>query len=198
MGTLTIAPDKAPEVESVTANYNTATVRFTQEGLYAYRVGIRGEWKSMSAESDTLIVPGLSAQTAYTIYIAYAGFTSVNSSQRVTTTADPGVLSTMIDEIREGGLTLDKKDEYDAIVEYYENIAESDRSLIQAEYDALVAQFNALDGNNTGGGDVNGAVIAICVTCLVLVIASVAAVVVAAVYKKRKKAKAFEVDDKLV
>ncbi len=196
MGDLVIAPSAAPEVASVSANYNTVTVKFATEGLYAYRVGSRGSWIEMSAPSDTLIVTGLKADTNYSVYVAYAGFTSVNGSQTVRTTADPAVLSEMIDSIMEGGLTVEKQEQYDSILAYYETIAEGDRAEIQAEYDALVAQFNALGKGGGSGADV--LVIVVCAICLVLIVASIAGVVVAAVMKKRRNDNMFRNDGSLV
>lgn len=196
MGDLVIAPSAAPEVASVSANYNTVTVKFATEGLYAYRVGSRGSWIEMSAPSDTLIVTGLKADTNYSVYVAYAGFTSVNGSQAVRTTADPAVLSEMIDSIMEGGLTVEKQEQYDSILAYYETIAEGDRAEIQAEYDALVAQFNALGKGGGSGADV--LVIVVCSICLVLIVASIAGVVVAAVMKKRRNDNMFRNDGSLV
>lgn len=191
MGEMKLAPSAAPEVVSVTANYNTVTVTFKNEGVYAYRIGTRGNWISMSNASNTLIISGLKADSAYTIYFSYAGFTQVNTSSSAKTTADPSKILEMIDEILEGGLTLEKQEQYDSILAYYETIAESDRPEIQAEYDALVAQFNAIsDGNggNGGGtqGGINAVVIAVCSVCAVLIVASIAGVIIAAVFRKRR------------
>lgn len=197
LGQLTVSPDKAPVVTEITANYNSATVKFEKEGLYAYRIGSRGSWVTMSSESDTLLIIGLEAQKSYTIYFAYAGFTGVTTSSGVTTSADPAVLSQMIDDILEGGLTAEKQEAYDSILAYYEKIADEDKPEIQGKYDALVAEFNAL-GNEPQGGDKGGVdalVITVCVICLVLIVASIAGVVVAAVAKKRRKREALEGDD---
>lgn len=196
LGDLTVSPDKAPVIKEMTANYNTITVRFEKAGLYAYKVGSRGTWVSMSSESDTLIVVGLDSEKAYTIYVAYAGFTDVNTSSGVKTTADPGVLSQMITDILEDGLTLEEKEAYETILAYYEKIAEEDRPEIQSEYDALVAQFNALGDTTDGGGNgVDALVIAVCAVCLVLIAASISGVIVAAVLRKRRDRQALEGDD---
>ena len=196
LGDLTVSPDKAPVITEMTANYNTITVRFEKAGLYAYKVGSRGTWVSMSSESDTLIVVGLDSEKAYTIYVAYAGFTDVNTSSGVKTTADPGVLSQMITEILEDGLTLEEKEAYENILAYYEKIAEEDRPEIQSQYDALVAQFNALGDTTDGGGNgVDALVIAVCAVCLVLIVASISGVIVAAVLRKRRDRQALEGDD---
>ena len=196
LGDLTVSPDKAPVIKEMTANYNTITVRFEKAGLYAYKVGSRGTWVSMSSESDTLIVVGLDSEKAYTIYVAYAGFTDVNTSSGVKTTADPGVLSQMITDILEDGLTLEEKEAYETILAYYEKIAEEDRPEIQSEYDALVAQFNALGDTTDGGGNgVDALVIAVCAVCLVLIVASISGVIVAAVLRKRRDRQALEGDD---
>lgn len=196
LGDLTVSPDKAPVIKEMTANYNTITVRFEKTGLYAYKVGSRGTWVSMSSESDTLIVVGLDSEKAYTIYVAYAGFTDVNTSSGVKTTADPGALSQMITDILEDGLTLEEKEAYETILAYYEKIAEEDRPEIQSEYDALVAQFNALGDTTDGGGNgVDALVIAVCAVCLVLIVASISGVIVAAVLRKRRDRQALEGDD---
>lgn len=196
LGDLTVSPDKAPVITEMTANYNTITVRFEKAGLYAYKVGSRGTWVSMSSESDTLIVVGLDSEKAYTIYVAYAGFTDVNTSSGVKTTADPGALSQMITEILEDGLTLEEKEAYENILAYYEKIAEEDRPEIQSQYDALVAQFNALGDTTDGGGNgVDALVIAVCAVCLVLIVASISGVIVAAVLRKRRDRQALEGDD---
>lgn len=196
LGDLTVSPDKAPVIKEMTANYNTITVRFEKAGLYAYKVGSRGTWVSMSSESDTLIVVGLDSEKAYTIYVAYAGFTDVNTSSGVKTTADPGVISQMITDILEDGLTLEEKEAYETILAYYEKIAEEDRPEIQSEYDALVAQFNALGDTTDGGGNgVDALVIAVCAVCLVLIVASISGVIVAAVLRKRRDRQALEGDD---
>ena len=196
LGDLTVSPDKAPVIKEMTANYNTITVRFEKAGLYAYKVGSRGTWVSMSSESDTLIVVGLDSEKAYTIYVAYAGFTDVNTSSGVKTTADPGVLSQMITDILEDGLTLEEKEAYETILAYYEKIAEEDRPEIQSQYDALVAQFNALGDTTDGGGNgVDALVIAVCAVCLVLIVASISGVIVAAVLRKRRDRQALEGDD---
>lgn len=193
-GEMILAPTAAPEVAEISANYNTVTVKFTTEGLYAYKVGARGNWIEMSTPSDTLIVTGLKADTDYTVYVAYAGFTSVSSSKSVSTTADPAVLSEMIDEIMEGGLTIEKQEQYDSILAYYETIAESDRAQIQAEYDALVAQF----GNLGSGGTADVIVIVVCAVCLALIVASIAGVIVAAVMRKRRNDNMIKNDGSLV
>lgn len=196
LGDLTVSPDKAPVITETTANYNTITVRFEKAGLYAYKVGSRGTWVSMSSESDTLIVVGLDSEKAYTIYVAYAGFTDVNTSSSVKTTADPGALSQMITDILEDGLTLEEKEAYEDILAYYEKIAEEDRPEIQSQYDALVAQFNALGDTTDGGGNgVDALVIAVCAVCLVLIVASISGVIVAAVLRKRRDRQALEGDD---
>lgn len=196
LGDLTVSPDKAPVITETTANYNTITVRFEKAGLYAYKVGSRGTWVSMSSESDTLIVVGLDSEKAYTIYVAYAGFTDVNTSSGVKTTADPGALSQMITDILEDGLTLEEKEAYENILAYYEKIAEEDRPEIQSQYDALVAQFNALGDTTDGGGNgVDALVIAVCAVCLVLIVASISGVIVAAVLRKRRDRQALEGDD---
>lgn len=196
LGDLTVSPDKAPVITEMTANYNTITVRFEKAGLYAYKVGSRGTWVSMSSESDTLIVVGLDSEKAYTIYVAYAGFTDVNTSSGVKTTADPGALSQMITDILEDGLTLEEKEAYEDILAYYEKIAEEDRPEIQSQYDALVAQFNALGDTTDGGGNgVDALVIAVCAVCLVLIVASISGVIVAAVLRKRRDRQALEGDD---
>ena len=196
LGDLTVSPDKAPVITEITANYNTITVRFEKAGLYAYKVGSRGTWVSMSSESDTLIVVGLDSEKAYTIYVAYAGFTDVNTSSGVKTTADPGALSQMITDILEDGLTLEEKEAYENILAYYEKIAEEDRPEIQSQYDALVAQFNALGDTTDGGGNgVDALVIAVCAVCLVLIVASISGVIVAAVLRKRRDRQALEGDD---
>lgn len=196
LGDLTVSPDKAPVITEMTANYNTITVRFEKAGLYAYKVGSRGTWVSMSSESDTLIVVGLDSEKAYTIYVAYAGFTDVNTSSSVKTTADPGALSQMITDILEDGLTLEEKEAYEDILAYYEKIAEEDRPEIQSQYDALVAQFNALGDTTDGGGNgVDALVIAVCAVCLVLIVASISGVIVAAVLRKRRDRQALEGDD---
>lgn len=196
LGDLTVSPDKAPVITEMTANYNTITVRFEKAGLYAYKVGSRGTWVSMSSESDTLIVVGLDSEKAYTIYVAYAGFTDVNTSSGVKTTADPGALSQMITDILEDGLTLEEKEAYENILAYYEKIAEEDRPEIQSQYDALVAQFNALGDTTDGGGNgVDALVIAVCAVCLVLIVASISGVIVAAVLRKRRDRQALEGDD---
>ena len=203
MGEFTVTPSKAPEIDEIRSNYNSATVKMKTSGLYAYRVGLRGTWVTLTSESDTIIVPGLKADTGYTIYVAYAGFTSVNSSKATTTTPDPNVLTQMIEDIREGGLSLDKKDEFDKILAYYETIAETDRPLIQNEYDELIAQFNALEN----GGDEdpeqpekepevkNLAVIIVSIVCLVIIVISIAGVIVAYIVKKRKANNEFKHDD---
>ncbi len=203
MGEFTVTPSKAPEIDEIRSNYNSATVKMKTSGLYAYRVGLRGTWVTLTSESDTIIVPGLKADTGYTIYVAYAGFTSVNSSKATTTTPDPNVLTQMIEDIREGGLSLDKKDEFDKILAYYETIAETDRPLIQDEYDELIAQFNALEN----GGDEdpeqpekepevkNLAVIIVSIVCLVIIVISIAGVIVAYIVKKRKANDEFRHDD---
>ena len=196
MGDFVLAPSAAPQVVEITANYNTVTVKFATEGLYAYRVGSRGNWIEMSTPSDTLIVTGLKADTNYTVNVAYAGFTSSSGSQSVRTTADPAVLSEMIDEIMEGGLSIEKQEQYDSILAYYETIAEADRAEIQAEYDALVAQFNALGEGGGNGADM--LVIIVCSVCLVLIVASIAGVVVAAVMRKRRDDNMFRNDGSLV
>lgn len=203
MGEFTVTPAKAPEIVEIKSNYNSATVKMQTAGLYAYRVGLRGTWVTLTSESDTIIVPGLKAETGYTIYVAYAGFTSVNSSKATTTTPDPNVLTQMIEDIREGGLSLDKKEEFDNILAYYETIAETDRPLIQDEYDELVAQFNALE--NGGGQETeqpekepevkNLAVIIVSIVCLVIVVISIASVIVAYIVKKRKANNEFKHDD---
>ena len=196
LGDLTVSPDTAPVIKEMTANYTTITVRFEKAGLYAYKVGSRGTWVSMSSESDTLIVVGLDSEKAYTIYVAYAGFTDVNTSSGVKTTADPGVISQMITDILEDGLTLEEKEAYETILAYYEKIAEEDRPEIQSEYDALVAQFNALGDTTDGGGNgVDALVIAVCAVCLVLIVASISGVIVAAVLRKRRDRQALEGDD---
>ena len=193
MGSFSVEPESAPVIKEIKTSYNTATIILEKEGVYAYRIGLRGSWVEMSNASDTIIVTGLSATSNYSIYVAYAGFTSKTSMKAVTTTADPDVLSQMISNIKEGGLSVEKQEAYDEILAYYENIAEEDRSEIQAEYDALVAQFNALlNGDNGSGegnkdGEINAAVIAVCCVCGVLILASVAGVIVAAVIKKRKR-----------
>lgn len=203
LGKFTVSPTKAPDVVSVTANYNAAEIRFEKEGLYAYKIGTRGTWITMSSPSDTLIVTGLKAETNYTIYVAYAGFTSVNAVKSATTTADPNVLSQMIDSILEGGLTLEEQEAYDNILAYYDKIAEVDRPEIQTEYDALVAQFNALKndgGENTPGGEgeVDVLVIVVCSVCLLLIVVSISGVVVAAVRRKRRENEITRFDGKLL
>lgn len=206
MGTFTVTPSSAPEISDVSANYNTATVKLPAEGVYAYKLGVRGTWTTMSGASDVILVAGLKANTAYTVYVAYAGFTDIYSTKTFTTTADPSVLSDMIDKINEGGLTLEKQEEYDSILAYYETIAEPDRAEIQAEYDALVAQFNALKDNpgESGGegspkpAEIDAAVLAVCIVCLVLIVASVAGVIAAAIVRKRRNDKALKADENLV
>lgn len=192
MGSLSVEPESAPVIVEIKTGYNTATVKLDKEGVYAYRIGLRGSWVEISNASDTIIVTGLSATTNYSIYVAYAGFTSKTSMKAVTTTADPDVLSQMIADISEGGISVEKREEYEEILAYYEKISEEDRAEIQTEYDALVAQFNALingdggDNVNKDGG-VNAAVIAVCCVCGVLILVSVAGVIAAAVIKKRKR-----------
>ena len=195
LGQLTVSPDKAPVVAEISANYNSATVRFEKEGLYAYRIGNRGNWVSMSSESDTLLLIGLDAEKSYTIYFAYAGFTDVTSRSSVDTTADPAVLSQMIDDILEGGLTAEKQEAYDSILAFYDKIADEDKPEIQSKYDSLVAQFNALGNEPEGGDGVDAAVIAVCAGCLVLIVAAVAGVIVAAAAKKRRNKQTLEGDD---
>lgn len=206
MGTFTVTPSSAPEISEVGANYNTATVKLPTEGVYAYKIGVRGTWTTMSSASDTILVAGLNANTSYTVYVAYAGFTDSYSTKTFTTTADPAKLSEMIEEINEGGLTLEKQEQYDSILAYYETIAESDRAEIQAEYDALVAQFNALKENQGESGgevspkpvEIDAAVLAVCIVCIVLIVASVAGVIAAAIVRKRREKNALKSDGNLV
>ncbi len=191
-GDLRLVPAGAPVVADTVVNHNTVTLTFAEEAVYAYRIGSRGTWVETSNASDTMIVSGLNANTTYSIYVAYAGFTSVNSFKSVTTTSDPDTILTMIDEIMEGGLTIDKQAQYESILAYYEGIAESDRAEIQAEYDALVSQFEALKngGSETPGDEGDGsraAVIAVSVICGLLVLGAIAGVIAAVVVKKRKK-----------
>lgn len=184
-GTLTVNPQNAPVIKESGSTYNTITLKMDKADVYAYRLGTKGEWIYVSGVTDTIKIEGLEADTAYTVQIAYGVFTSKYVSSRISTTYDPNVLKTRIEELLEGGLTEDETAQYEELSGIYnKQIAEADKEIVKDKYEEMVNAFLNLGK----GGDEGGlGVLEIVVITLSAVVAFAAIVAVIVVFIIKKK-----------
>ena len=180
MGDLTVMPENAPQIVSVTASSGSVTFTLAEEGLYSYRIN-GGRWQNVSGATASFTVESLRAQTEYTFDIAWQEYRQKYDTVQTATTADPAVLKSRIDAMLEDGLTEDEIAQYDEITALYNALNDADKETVRGSYEQYAAACSSEGGSNAAD------VVAI-VSVVIAAVAAVGTAVFVTVRKRRQKA----------
>lgn len=180
MGDLTVMPENAPQIVSVTASSGSVTFTLAEEGLYSYRIN-GGRWQNVSGATASFTVESLRAQTEYTFDIAWQEYRQKYDTVQTATTADPAVLKSRIDAMLEDGLTEDEIAQYDEITALYNALNDADKETVRGSYEQYAAACSSEGGSNAAD------VVAI-VSVVIAAVAAVGTAVYVTVRKRRQKA----------
>lgn len=184
MGNLAVMPEKTPEIQSATSNYNSITITLKAEGVYAYKTNYDAQWSFTTQATNVIVIENVDANKNYTVYVAYAEFTQEASEKNISTTYSPYELQKQIKALLDKGLTQEDKAEYDRLIALYEKVADVDKELVKSDYDELVNAYNNLTNPDKNGLTKSETVLIIIVS--IAFVGAMAGLIMVIVRKKKK------------